>query len=63
MPVYDAGEDLIHRVIVKGADGNYVQVTGESPGDVITTPSRGAHGADEQLQQKTKYSTGVFTNI
>ena len=50
VPVGHGGENLGHGGVVKGLDGDEVEVAGEAVGDVVPTTSWRSHGTHQSLQ-------------
>lgn len=44
MPVGHGTEDLGHGGVIEGLNGDEIEVAGEATGDVVPSPSWGAHG-------------------
>lgn len=49
MPVCYGGENLWHGFIIEGIDGDEIEMSGESAGDVVPSPAGWTHGTHQQL--------------
>ena len=64
MPVNNGGEDLGHSVVVKRVNRNNVHVPCEAIRDVITAPTGGTHGRNEQLEKQGNLNVNAtFTPV